>query len=46
MRQTMLSHAENRYLLCDSSKLGQKYAFTLCHARELTEIFCDQALPE
>lgn len=46
MRQAMLSHAKNSYLLCDSSKVGQKYAFTLCHARELTEIFCDQELPE
>lgn len=45
IRQAMLSHAETSYLLCDSSKVGQKYAFTLCHALELTGILCDQALP-
>ena len=46
MRQTMLRHAENSYLLCDSSKVGQKYAFTLCQAKELTKIFSDKTLPE
>lgn len=45
IRQAMLAHAENRYLLCDSSKVGQKYAFTLCHANELTEVLCDKELP-
>ena len=46
IRQTMLRHAENSYLLCDSSKVGQKYAFTLCRAKELTQIFSDKTLPE
>lgn len=46
IRQAMLEHADRRYFLCDSSKLGHKYAFTLCHAQELTEILCDQPLPE
>lgn len=45
IRQIMLQQAQNRYLLCDSSKVGQKYAFTLCHARELTEIICNKELP-
>lgn len=45
MRQVMLSHADKRYLLCDSTKLGQKYAFTLCHAQELTAILSEQSLP-
>lgn len=44
IRQAMLAHADKCYFLCDSSKVGQKYAFTLCHARELTEILCDQPL--
>lgn len=41
MRQMMLRQAKNKYLLCDSSKLGCTYAFTLCHADELTRILCD-----
>ena len=45
IRQAMLAHAENSYLLCDASKVGQKYAFTLCHAKDLTEILCDKELP-
>lgn len=44
IRQAMLAHAENSYLLCDSSKVGQKYAFTLCHAKDLTDILCDKKL--
>ena len=46
IRQIMLQQAQNRYLLCDSSKVGQKYAFTLCHAKELTEIICNRELPD
>ena len=45
IRQVMLAQAENKYLLCDSSKVGQKYAFTLCHSQELTRILCDKELP-
>lgn len=44
MRQVMLAHAQKRYLLCDSSKVGQTYAFTLCQAEELTQILCDKPL--
>ena len=44
IRQAMLAHAENSFLLCDSSKVGQKYAFTLCHAKDLTDILCDKKL--
>ena len=44
IRQAMLAHADNRYLLCDSSKVGQTYAFTLCQAEELTQILCDKPL--
>ena len=44
IRQAMLAQADKRYLLCDSSKVGQKYAFTLCHADDLTDILCDQPL--
>ena len=45
IREVMRSHADHSYFLCDGSKLGAKYAFTLCHAREITEILCDVPLP-
>ena len=45
IRQVMLAHADKKYLLCDSSKLGQTYAFTLCDAADLTDILCDQPVP-
>lgn len=45
IRQAMLAHAEKSYLLCDASKVGQKYAFTLCNAQNLTQILCDQEIP-
>jgi len=46
MRKVMLRQARNRYFLCDSSKLGAKYSFTVCEARDITEILCDEDLPE
>ena len=46
IRQAMLAQADNRYLLCDSSKVGQKYAFTLCQATELTQVLSDISLPD
>lgn len=45
IREVMRSHSDHSYFLCDGSKLGAKYAFTLCHAREITEILCDVPLP-
>lgn len=38
LRRVMLARAERRYFLCDSSKLGKRYTFTLCHRDELTEV--------
>jgi DeoR/GlpR family transcriptional regulator of sugar metabolism len=46
IRDVMLRHTKAQYLLCDSSKLGQTYAFTLCHADNLTKILCDKELPQ
>ena len=45
IRQAMLAHAEKSYLLCDASKVGQKYAFTLCNAQDITQILCDKEIP-
>ena len=44
LRRVMLSRAEQKIFLCDSSKLNRKYLFTLCH-REEVQVFCDAPLP-
>lgn len=46
MRKAMLKQAKNSYFLCDSSKLGNTYSFTVCDARNVTAILCDEEVPE
>ncbi len=46
MRKAMLRQARNSYFLCDSSKLGSKYSFTVCAAKDVTKILCDEEVPE
>lgn len=41
LRERMLANASQKIFLCDSSKLGKTYPFTLCNAREVTRILCD-----
>lgn len=45
IRRTMMDRAERKIFLCDSSKIGIKRLFTLCHKDELDEIICDVPLP-
>lgn len=45
IRCIMCSQARNSYFLCDASKLGATYAFTLCHANDITEIISDTEIP-
>lgn len=40
-RRLMLRHARKKYFLCDSSKLGKSFLFTVCHASEIDSIICD-----
>ena len=40
-RKLMLQHARRKYFLCDSSKLGKSFLFTVCHMNELDRILCD-----
>ena len=40
-RKLMLKHAHRKYFLCDSSKLGKSFLFTVCHMKELDRIICD-----
>ena len=45
LRQIMLSRAKKKIFLCDSSKIGLKYTFTVCNKDEIDEILCDKKLP-
>lgn len=45
-RRVMMRQAARSVLLCDSSKLGHKYLFSLCHVSEVDTVLCDQPLPE
>lgn len=40
-RRLMLKHAQKKYFLCDSSKLGKTFLFTLCHISEIDGILSD-----
>lgn len=45
LRQTMLSKAKKKIFLCDSSKIGLKYTFTVCNKDQIDEIICDKKMP-
>ena len=44
LRKMMLSRVRNKIFLCDSSKLGKEYPFTLCNVSEVTQIISDKDL--
>lgn len=41
LRRLMLKHAQKKYFLCDSSKLGKTFLFTVCHISEIDGIISD-----
>ncbi len=45
LRRVMLSRAKQKIFLCDSSKIGIRGDFVLCHRSELDHIICDKKLP-
>lgn len=45
LRKIMLSRAKKKIFLCDSSKIGLSYTFTVCNKEEVDEIICDKKLP-
>lgn len=45
LRRVMLTRAEKKIFLCDSSKLGQKRLFTVCTKKDVDRILCDVPLP-
>lgn len=42
LRKIMLSRAQNKIFLCDSSKFGKACPFTLCNVSEITQIISDK----
>lgn len=46
IRKEMMRHAKRKVALCDSSKIGKKYVYNLCHVSEIDEIICEEPLPD
>lgn len=45
LRRVMLSRAQRRVFLCDSSKIGIRRVFTLCTRHDVDDVLCDVPLP-
>ena len=45
LRRIMIKQSNKQFFLCDSSKIGVRKMFTLCHKDDLTGIICDKKLP-
>ena len=45
IRRIMIERAQQRILLCDSSKLNKTYLNTLCNVRAIDNIICETPLP-
>ena len=41
LRRVLLEQSQEKYLLCDSSKLGVRYPYVICTREDLTEIIID-----
>ena len=46
VRKEMMKYADKKVALIDSSKVGKKYLYNLCHVSEVDEIICDEELPD
>ena len=46
VRKEMMKYADKKVALIDSSKIGKKYLYNLCHVSDIDEIICDEELPE
>lgn len=44
--QTLLLHTEQRIFLCTHNKLNHAFMHVLCSLREVSEVICDEPLPE
>ena len=45
LRKVMLSKAKKKIFLCDNTKVGLKYIFTVCNKDQVDKIICDEKLP-
>ncbi len=45
LRRAMMQRAQQKIMLLDSSKLGERYIDVLCHVRDVSEIVCETPLP-
>ena len=41
----MLKQSAKKIFLCDSTKIGEKKMFNLCHKDDVDVIICDKNLP-
>ena len=46
VRKEMMKYAKKRVALIDSSKVGKKYLYNICHISEIDEIICEEELPD
>ena len=46
VRREMMKHATKKIALVDSSKIGKKYLYNICHVSEVDEVICEEELPE
>lgn len=46
IRKEMIRQAKRKVVLCDSSKIGKRYVYNLCHVSEVDDIICEDALPD
>ena len=46
VRREMMKYATKTVALVDSSKIGKKYLYNLCHISEVDEVICEEELPE
>ena len=46
VRKEMMKYAKKRVALIDSSKVGKKYLYNICHISEIDEIISEEELPD
>lgn len=46
VRKEMMKYAEKKVALVDSSKIGKRYLYNLCHISEIDEVICEEELPD
>jgi len=46
VRREMMKHATIKVALVDSSKIGKKFLYNICHVSEVDAVICEKELPE